>query len=134
MIINKKNIYNKIKDLKSYISLNLNEDPKQTYQEINKLENLLKIGEEDVPIEFKTKINVDYPPENYNIFEEWVSENYTSNFERKYLPVHWTSYHVNNKYGTIKNIVNKLQNYIDSLDRNILEIKSLIKNGQNHLI
>lgn len=117
MIINKKIVENRIRDLRSYISLNSNEDPKQIYQDINKLENLLKIGEINIPIEFKTKINVDYPPENYNIFEEWVSENYTSNFERKYLPIHWTSYHVNNKYGTIKSVIKNLQNYIDILPR-----------------
>ena len=117
-MIFKKDIINEIKDLRSYISSNLCDEPKDTYKEIEKKENFLKSGEVYVPIEFKPTINVIYPPENYTIFEEWVSNNYTSNFKRKYLPIHWTAYHVNNKYGGNKSMVKKLQDYIDSLPKN----------------
>jgi hypothetical protein len=118
MIIEKNTIYNKISDLRSYISSDICEDPKKIYKEIKKLENTLAAGEVKVPEEFKPKIKVTYPPENYSIFEDWVSDNYTSNFSRKYLPIHWTSYHVNNKHGAIKSVVKRLQDYVNNLPRN----------------
>lgn len=117
MIIEKNSIKNKIQDLRSYICSDICKDPKKIYEEIKELEKSLIKGEVIVPEEFKPKIKVTYPPENYCIFEEWVSSNYTSNASRKYLPIHWTSYHVNNKYGTIKSVVKKLQDYIDGLPK-----------------
>jgi hypothetical protein len=118
MIINKNKIKSEIEEKRSYISNDLCKNPQQLYNEIKFLEDCLKTGQVNVPEEFKPKINVTYPPENYEIFEEWVSNNYTSNFNRKYLPIHWTSYHVNNKYGIIKSVVKRLQEFVDNLPRN----------------
>ena len=70
--------------------------------------------------QFAPHINIDYPPNNTLIFEEWFYQNYNAadnKSEYDYLPVFWTSYHVNNSYGNDPVKRRELQNYIDSLDR-----------------
>lgn len=88
-----------------------------------------------VPEQFRPHIRVAYPEHNDVIFEEWFFKNYNHlievysesvvsdgkeyiqilrNFE--YLPVFWTSYHVNHKYGTVISARQALQRFIDSLD------------------
>lgn len=73
-------------------------------------------------------INVDYPSHNKLIFEEWLYSMalYEKEFLkgtfyidglREYLPVFWTSYFVNNNYGNDLEAKQRLQDYIDSLDR-----------------
>lgn len=66
--------------------------------------------------EFQPHMRENYPPDNDLIFEEWFSKNLTEITEREYLPIHWTSYYVNNKYGKDREAIRKLQAYIDSLD------------------
>lgn len=75
-----------------------------------------------VPEEFRPHIRVDYPPNNRLIFEEWFYENFElpeDELARIYLPVFWTSYYVNNNYGQDKKALQRLQDFIDSLDKSV---------------
>ena len=65
--------------------------------------------------DFQPHIKESYPPDNHLIFEEWFSKNVATT-ERVYLPIHWTSYYVNNKYGKEPKAIQRLQNFINSLD------------------
>lgn len=61
-----------------------------------------------------------YPPDNDKGFEEWFYENYdpAKNLsDRVYLPVFWTAYYVRHKYGRYKPAIDRLQGFINSLDR-----------------
>jgi len=73
----------------------------------------------DVPIQFRPHIKVEYPPSNKIIFEEWFHRHgiEVRQFDREYLPIFWTSYFVNHKYGEDKRKVMELQNYVNRLDR-----------------
>jgi Exostosin family len=71
----------------------------------------------EVPQQFQPTINVVYPQENTIIFEEWLSM-HNIKLDREYLPIHWTSYFVNNGYGQNKQSLLELQHYIDSLPQN----------------
>lgn len=71
-----------------------------------------------VPSQFQIPIRVEYPPNNKQIFEEWYYENFVSfATDRIYLPIMWTSFYVNHKYGKDLIQLRKLQNFIYSLDR-----------------
>ncbi len=71
-----------------------------------------------VPSQFRIPIRVEYPPNNKQIFEEWFAVNYIkTNHERIYLPIMWTSFYVNHKYGQDIRQLRKLQVFIESLDR-----------------
>lgn len=74
----------------------------------------------NVPKEFQQPIRVEYPPNNSKIFEEWYIENHNPNddTDRELLPIYFNGYFVNNNYGQDKNALKRLQNFIDSLDRN----------------
>lgn len=68
--------------------------------------------------DFQVPIRVEYPPNNKKVFEEWYFDNYTFNEnERIYLPILWTSYYVNNKYGKDMKALRNLQIFLDDLDR-----------------
>lgn len=71
----------------------------------------------NVPEHFRPHIKVTYPENNNLIFEEWFYQKYDASKEtdREYLPIFWTSYYVNNAYGTRN--MGDLQAFIDSLDR-----------------
>lgn len=84
----------------------------------------------NVPEQFRPHINVDYPPNNRLIFEEWFYEvtksvhdsvpiafKYVIENNREYLPIFWTSYYVNHNYGNDKRKLKELQDYIDNLDK-----------------
>lgn len=73
----------------------------------------------DVPIQFRPHIKVEYPKHNSLIFEEWCFKNPIPwiHKDREYLPIFWTSYFVNHKYGEDKRKVMELQDYVNSLDR-----------------
>lgn len=73
-----------------------------------------------VPKEFQQPIKVTYPPNNTQIFEEWYIENHDPKYdtERELLPIYFNAYFVNNNYGHNKKALNRLQDFIDSLDRN----------------
>lgn len=95
-----------------------------------------------VPEQFNPHIRTDYPPNNTLIFEEWFYPFYRSiiinehihgyngfkfvrdgervlieKSEREYLPVFWTSYHVNHDYGNNPIRRKHLQDFVDSLPR-----------------
>jgi hypothetical protein len=75
-----------------------------------------------VPSEFKPHIHFDYPKDNSLMFEEWFYKKYlrcidSISTDYIYLPVFWTSYYVNNDYGNNKVSLNRLQVFIDSLDK-----------------
>jgi len=77
----------------------------------------------NVPSEFQPHIRVDYPPNNHLIFEEWFYKVYdfTGDLEfledREYLPIFWTSYYVNHNYGQDRRAKQKLQDFINGLDK-----------------
>lgn len=71
----------------------------------------------EVPAEFRPHIKHSYPGDNKLIFEEWFAEQKIPTTERVYLPIFWTSYYVNNKYGKDLNAIKKLQDYIDTIDK-----------------
>jgi FkbM family methyltransferase len=61
-----------------------------------------------------------YPEGNTMPFEKWyhgwlLRNNPSTN--RIYLPIYWTSYYVNNKYGTDQEAIAELQKLIDRLDK-----------------
>lgn len=73
---------------------------------------------QEVPEQFRPRINTVYPPNNNTEFERWVYETYKEcETDRIYLPVLWTAYYVNNNYGQDKNAIAQLQAFIDSLDK-----------------
>lgn len=79
-----------------------------------------KLNIVDVPEEFKQIQNIEYPQGNKIPFERYFEQNFVEerpNTLRKYLPIHWTSYYVNNKYGKDKVAMQKLQDFIDSLPK-----------------
>lgn len=75
----------------------------------------------NVPEKFRPHINVDYPPNNRIIFEEWFYQNYETDFElsRVYLPIFWTSYYVNHNYGNDRRALKELQDFINGLDKSL---------------
>ena len=67
---------------------------------------------------FQPHINPIYPPNNTLIFEEWVTENYKGcNTDRELLPVHFTSYWVNNDYGNNQQARKELNDFLGTLDK-----------------
>ena len=67
----------------------------------------------------RIKINVDYPPCNTTIFEEYFYNKFIENSEatdRIYIPIFWTSLYVNRSYG--HGDLSDIQNLLDNLDRN----------------
>lgn len=65
---------------------------------------------------FKPSINVAYPPFNEIIFEEWFLENYNGcKTDRELIPIHFTSFWVNNGYGNDSQAKLAMQSFIDSL-------------------
>jgi hypothetical protein len=66
----------------------------------------------NVPERFRPSINVAYPESNRPIFEEWF---YTQCIAENYLPIFWTSYWVNHRYGKDRKAKADLQRFIDTL-------------------
>lgn len=67
---------------------------------------------------FRPPSNLEYPPGNRKIFEEFFLENYNPEkikTERKYIPVLWTNYYIKNNFGSDSG---QLQDYLNSLDKN----------------
>jgi len=86
------------------------------YKEKPRITN--KLNMVDVPEEFKQVQNIEYPEGNKIPFERYFEKCFKEERPdtlRKYLPIHWTSYYVNNKYGADKGAIKKLQNFINTL-------------------
>lgn len=78
------------------------------------------IGMVNVPKQFRPHIRFPYPLDNDLIFEEWFYQHYQPTYsERIYLPIFWTSYYVNNKYGKDRNSLDELQRFLNSLDKTV---------------
>jgi hypothetical protein len=74
----------------------------------------------EVPEEFKQIQNIEYPKGNKVPFERYFEQTFMEDRPgtlRKYLPIHWTSYYVNNKYGKDKLAIKKLQDFINTLSK-----------------
>jgi hypothetical protein len=72
----------------------------------------------NVPEKFRPHINVAYPEGNDLIFEEWFYQNWNNpGISSEYLPVFWTSLHVNNGYGRDRRLIKELQAFVNSLDK-----------------
>jgi hypothetical protein len=72
----------------------------------------------NVPEQFRPHIRVAYPEHNDLIFEEWFCDQHINlPLGPEYLPIFWTSFHVNNKYGTNIAARQALQRFVDSLDK-----------------
>ncbi len=66
----------------------------------------------------KPRICVKYPSSNETEFERYFYESYQGDLtDREYLPIFWTGYYVNNSYGQDMVALQKLQDYIDALDK-----------------
>ncbi len=70
-----------------------------------------------VPQEFTCHINVAYPQSNLLTFEEWLTQQSLPELERVFIPIHVTSFHVNNGYGQNQQAIKLLQDFFDGLDR-----------------
>lgn len=76
-----------------------------------------------VPEKYRQPINVAYPEGNKPIFEEWFYDNFSfdgyliDREEVLYLPIFWTSFHVNNGYGRDRRLIKELQLFVNSLDK-----------------
>lgn len=73
-------------------------------------------GKLDVPAHLNTRIKTSYPNGNIPIFEEFFNDTYDVVLGRILLPINFTSYYVNNKYGNDKRALQRMQKFIDSLD------------------
>jgi hypothetical protein len=70
----------------------------------------------NIPKQFQQRIKVSYPPGNHEIFEQWLIGKIPNTNGRKYLPINWCGYYVNNDYGKNKEAIRRLQSFINSLD------------------
>lgn len=82
-----------------------------------KKQKLTNLSYVDVQVDFRPRIRINYPPNNQQIFEEYFSRSLTGkeSIKRKYLPVHWTSYYVNNGYGKDRTKIARLQRFLNTL-------------------
>lgn len=69
-----------------------------------------------VPEKFRPHIKVEYPKNNFTIFEEWFFD-HAVDADRIYLPIFFTSYQVNHSYGKDHKSMRDLQEFVDSIDR-----------------
>lgn len=80
----------------------------------------INMNEESVPEQFMVKMNIEYPQNNTLPYEKYFHKYFNENKPntlRTYLPIQWTAYYVNNKYGSDADAMKALQHYLDSLDR-----------------
>ena len=86
----------------------------------SKIANRLRVLTEkqvQVPHEFLISMPFPYPPDNTVIFENWYRTSYDTPKDRWYLPIQWTAYHVANGFGKNPSAIDRLQRFIDGLDR-----------------
>lgn len=71
-----------------------------------------------VPDTFQPRHPFPYPPDNTCEFERWYFENYDYQEEAwEYLPIMWTAYYCRHKFGQSKPAMDRLQQYLNRLDR-----------------
>lgn len=97
-------------------------------------------GIEPVPVQWKPVQNFRYPVDNSHAFERWYLDTYVSSDarERIYLPVQWTAIYCNNKFGLDKQVIDRLQAYLNKLDTakkyyTIVQFDDGILNNIDHL-
>jgi len=97
-------------------------------------------GIEQVPNQFKPVQNFRYPADNSHAFERWYLDTFlsTDKTPRMYLPVQWTAFYCNNRFGQDKAAILQLQRYLDALDRTkayytIVQFDDGILNNVEHL-
>lgn len=73
----------------------------------------------ELPQWLRPEINTIYPYENFVIFERWLLEQTIPTTKRQLLPIQWTAFQVNNKYGKDKEALCRLQNFINELPTDI---------------
>lgn len=75
-------------------------------------------GIEPVPVQWKPVQNFRYPVDNSHAFERWYLDTFLSSDtrERIYLPIQWTAVYCNNRFGEDKQIISRLQAYLNKLD------------------
>jgi hypothetical protein len=74
----------------------------------------------EIPKYFQPPQLKPYPSDNLDPFENWFVRNYDQSrnkSDRVFLPVTWTSFYCNNKHGRDRKEMNKLDAFINSLDR-----------------
>jgi len=75
---------------------------------------------EKVPDIFKVLTNVEYPPHNKMVFEEYFMNHFSTWDMSKgvytYLPIMWTNFYISRKYGNAD--MSDLQEFLDGLDKN----------------
>ena len=91
-----------------------------------------------VPSRFQQKINVEYPPNNKILFEEWVISQAPFNTAREFLAINWTGYYVNNNYGNDREAMSALQVFLDDLPTDkkywtVVQYDYSILNNVSHL-
>ncbi|MBA3830075.1 MAG: FkbM family methyltransferase [Taibaiella sp.] len=73
----------------------------------------------NVPIEFKPHHPWQYPADNDLIFEEWYGHQKHPHISGwTYLPIYWTSYYCKHKYGKDGYAMQRLQIFLNRLDKN----------------
>lgn len=71
-----------------------------------------------VPERFQPRHPFPYPPDNHTDFERWYHENHDGHdHDRLYLPVMWTAYYCKHKFGRNAVAMEKLQTFLNRLDR-----------------
>lgn len=70
-----------------------------------------------VPNWAKPHICTSYPQSNHLPFEEWLTQQELPQFEREFIPIHITSYWVNNNYGNDIYAKQKMQEFFNELDK-----------------
>lgn len=78
-------------------------------------------GLEPVPMQFLPVQNFRYPPDNSHTFERWYLDTFVSSNsrERIYLPIQWTAFYCNNRFGHDKVAIQRLQGFINKLPTDI---------------
>ena len=77
-----------------------------------------KINKTNAPEYLREHIHVSYPPHNHTPFEEWFYHNYDGHEgDRIYIDIFWTSMYVNHNYGKDQCTLNRIQHFLDGLDR-----------------
>lgn len=71
------------------------------------------------PSQLKPIQTLRYPEDNAATFERWYMDNYSTSDarDRLYLPIQWTALYVNGDFGKNRNVIAKIQSFLDGLDK-----------------